>query len=293
MKKYPKIHRLGHKETQGLFNTDNLVITEKMDGANFRFEFDDEGKLIFGSRNVKLGNETDNTQFKGTVEYIKDKIKNDNYSALKELVFFGESMTKHSLEYDWENTPKFIGFDIWDKDKKEFLPYRKVKHIYNSLDIKTVPLIEKTKPDYKEMENYNIPDSKYRDGIAEGVVFKNYDKEIFGKLRSEKFFEKNQEAFGASQKEATNDTERLVNKYCTNQRIEKQIYKLRDETDYDIEMEMMEQLPKSVIKDIWEEEWNEIVWKHWTIDMKDMRSLISKRCVHVLRQVITQQVGRC
>ncbi len=291
MKKYPKIKRVGHKKTRGLFDTTNLIITEKMDGANFRFRYTEDG-LIFGSRNVILGNETDNKQFKGTVDYIKEEIDRSfikDHDYIQNLIFFGESMTKHSLEYDWENVPRFIGFDIYDRRVGEFLPYGEVKHIYNTLNLKTVPLIEKSKPDREKVNNYDIPDSEYRNGIAEGVVFKNYEKQVFGKLRSEEFFEKNNQSFGGGQKNAKNDSTRLVQKYCTNARIEKQIYKIRDETDYDIEMKMMEKLPKGVIRDIWEEEWDEIVWKHWTVDMKEMRSKISKRCVEVLRQIITQE----
>lgn len=49
-KKYPKIYQVGHKETQGIFENpdDEIIIQEKVDGANFRFMFKN-GKIIVGS----------------------------------------------------------------------------------------------------------------------------------------------------------------------------------------------------------------------------------------------------
>lgn len=52
-------------------------------------------------------------------------------------------------------------------------------------------------------------------------------------------------------------------------------------------MPMMHELPRRVSKDIWEEHWEDIMQSSWTVDIKQMRTLITKRCLAVLRQVIT------
>ena len=52
-------------------------------------------------------------------------------------------------------------------------------------------------------------------------------------------------------------------------------------------MQMMEELPNRVYRDIMEEEWREIVFSRWKIDFGQLKKPITKRCLAVLQQVIT------
>lgn len=292
MKKYPKIKRIGDKENKGIFKSGKkVIVTEKMDGANFRFKIE-ENNFWYGSRNkVELGD--NKKQFKEAIVYIEEKTNPGELNEEAEkiighenLTFFGECMTRHSLSYDWENVPGFLGFDIFDHDLREFVPFDKVKEIYNSVGLEVVPKIEEIDvKSFAGIEDYSIPDSEHRDGIAEGVVFKNYSNQLFAKLRSEEFMEENNKTFGQSKKHVETDNEKFVAEYCTNARIEKWIYKLRDGGHY-IEMSLMEHLPKKVWMDIWEENMDDIIWGQREIDMHQTRSLVSSRCAKVLKKLI-------
>ena len=70
--RYPKIYRVGHKNTRDIFSNpeDEIIVEEKIDGANFRFGVID-GKLRFGSRKVDLTDKNDYGQFKKAVEFVK------------------------------------------------------------------------------------------------------------------------------------------------------------------------------------------------------------------------------
>ena len=50
-KQYNKIYTLGYKDNKDIFvdPNDEIVIEEKIDGANMRFYVGEDGKLIFGS----------------------------------------------------------------------------------------------------------------------------------------------------------------------------------------------------------------------------------------------------
>lgn len=297
MKKYPKIKRIGDSETDGIFTKGKeVIITEKMDGANFRFKIED-GEIWYGSRNVVgLGENKD--QFSVAIDYIEENIDPEELERCvsfelghTNFTYFGECMTPHSLEYDWENVPGFIGFDIYDEKNDKFLDYDLVQDIYKTIDVHTVPIVETLDlKDGEELEDFKVPESRYRDGVAEGVVFKNYDAQIFAKLRSEEFMEENKKAFGTSKKKEDTFTDKFVASYCTNERIKKIIYKLRDE-GHDIEMELMQHLPKRVWSDLWEENLNDIIWsnKEFELDMHEARSKVSSRCAKVLKRVITNR----
>jgi len=98
--------------------------------------------------------------------------------------------------------------------------------------------------------------------------------------------EENKDYFGKGKKQCENDDEKICSLYCTNARIDKHIFKLVDE-GYKLEMKLMEVLPKRVIEDIYEEHWREILHSNMSLDLKNTRKLITKRCLSVLKQVIT------
>lgn len=290
MKKYPKIKEFGSEDISSLQAGDGIYIEEKYDGSNFRFKVEN-GDFWYGSRNV-AGLNNNREQFRKGIDGVEETTTPDEVEKVLEdklghsrATLFGECMTPHSLEYDWSKTPKVIMFDIYDEKEEKFVDYETRQEIFSELGFETPRLV--TVVDKVTNDDLEIPDSEYRNGVAEGIVLKNYSTQTFSKKRSEEFFEKNDQTFGKSRKACTTDAERLVSKYCTNERIRKWIYKLRDE-GHEMEMKMMEELPKRVWEDIWDEERNEIIWKNWEIDMHDARSELSSRCAKVLKNVIQE-----
>jgi len=297
MKKYPKIKEFGSEDINPLQSGKGIYIEEKYDGANFRFKIVDDD-FVFGSRNVKNIEEKKNNrkQFRKGINAVKEtatpsevkEVLNDVIGHTK-VTLFGEQMSRHSIDYDWDKIPNVIMFDVYDEKKERFVDYTVKEEIFDRLGFETPKLI--TVVDKVSNEDVDeIPNSEYRNGVAEGIVMKNYSTQTFSKKRSEEFFEKNDQTFGKPKKACEDDTEILLSTYCTNERIRKWIYKLRDE-GHEMEMGMMEYLPKEVWKDIWVEERDEIIWKNWTIDIKKARSRLSSRCASVLRKTITNEVS--
>ena len=313
MKKFSKIKRLGHERNKGILDEGTLIIKEKLDGANFRatvVEVDGEYKWLFGSKNVeyKIDGEPDysenvDSRFKAAIKHIRENIDPERVAETfgTQYVFFGENMVSHSLDYDWENIPQFLGFDVYDESKERWLDYNEAYSFFNSLGLETAPIVAKMDAEEYD-EDFEVPESKWRDGKAEGGVIINSEKEedqISGfstraKTVTEEFEEKFEQSHGQSPKEAIKGHEKIVASYCTNGRIEKAIWKMVDE-GRDLGMELMANeedslgLPMRVAEDIFEEEYSEIVRSNKKVDFKELRSRVAKRCVSVLKSTIQNE----
>jgi len=323
LKKYDKIKRVGHDQNKKMFENggDRLVVKEKMDGANFRWTYNEDGEPVFGSKNVKytIDGEPDYSEnvdgrFTDAIKFVKEEADvegfEDQYGGLSRYTFFGENMVQHSLDYDWRKVPQVLGFDVYDHEEGEYVDPELAAYMFDELGIKTVPVVHTnlTVSEFKERhedDGFEVPESKYRgEGKAEGVVIINVDREepdlsgfnYRAKTVTEEFKEKHKERTGARQSvEAVHDYEKVVSKYCTDNRVRKKIHRMQNE-GRDLGMELMENkgssdgLPIRVAKDIVKEEYDDLVTSNWEVDFKEFRSAVAKRCVHVLRQEIEKNV---
>lgn len=294
-KTYHKIKRLGDEENKDIFLDGEIVVQEKMDGANMRFMFKD--KLIFGSRTQELQEDKEHKfakNFTRCINFLRERLKDKNIPS--GFIFYGECMVAHSMQYNWEIVPPFLGFDIYDINAEKYLDYQEVKSIYEYLDLPMVPLIGiYNSREIPKIDDSFVPISKYailsgEEDVrkAEGIVLKNYSKQIFAKYVRDKFKEINAQVFGSKQIKynSEDDTGELIFKYCTNQRIDKIIFKLLDEGN-ELSLKLMPELIKRVLEDIYQENSIEILKSNWIIDCKKIRQMVPKRCIAILNQVIT------
>lgn len=329
MKKFPKIKSLSDPEVEVFVNNDDvLYILEKLDGANFRWTPHAENQILAGSRNVEFKQDDEplpldetNKQFRHTIEYLQQTIDfellneiSDEYGS---LVFFGESMHTHTIDYEvWDgkhpnidsSTPNYVGFDIWSEDNSEWLPHSTVKDIHEELGLQTVPVLFKTTVDEVADEELQIPNSTFRtpnpdaeeefnkDGLAEGIVVKNDTLGTRAKKVSDYMREVQQH--GPTKDEETleelkhrkRNAKQFVTTFMTEQRVLKHAHKLVDEGPYDeLEMAMMKDLPRVVLTDIFTEEgWN-ILNNEYDIELTEdskeaIRQLASDKCARILKQ---------
>jgi len=310
MKKFDKIKRIGHKQNQGMLEEGRLVIKEKLDGSNFRFtvtEVDGEYNLLFGSRNVEykidgVPDYAENvaSQFEQVVQDLREKLDAERIAKLygTEYTFFGENMVKHSLEYDWGDTPQFIGFDVHSHEEGRYLSTDEAFKIFETLGLETAPIVARVPADNFDAEEFDpAQESRYRDGAAEGVVIINEDMDenglsgfnTRGKMVTEEFKEKHEQSSNANHSGGSpQGAKQLRDKYCTDARIKKHVNKMLEE-DYDLGMELMspdngDGLYMRVAHDIVDEEPWDVMSSSWTIDFKEFRNLVAGRCAMVLKR---------
>jgi hypothetical protein len=134
--KYHKIKAFGDDENKDLllFPEDEIVIEEKLDGANFRFIIKN-GVLYFGTHSNDITPESEKDWLR-CMNYIRSNINLDN--ATEGWIYYGECMKKHTLNYDWENTPPFLGFDIMDIKTEKYL--NEPWHGFADINLPFVPI---------------------------------------------------------------------------------------------------------------------------------------------------------
>lgn len=301
MKTYDKIYALGHDENANIFDNDEdeIVVEEKVDGANFRFTIE-HGELRFGSRTQTIQEDQCNKNFKRAVEFVRDKFNGLSFEekrSMQGLTFFCENMVKHTIPYNWDITPPVIGYDIYAsiylEGKGVYMSSDKCKELFDMIGIEFVPIVKKCtakecKEILKTLEEY-VPTSKYVAMKAEGIVFKNYTKQMMAKYVRQEFKERNEEVFGKTKKKASNDEEWMTAVYCNNHKVEKIILKQLDLGEK-LSMELMHKIPNEVYNDIFAENWQEIIKLDKTINFKRFKGFVSKRCCEVLKQFMMNRI---
>ncbi|MEX0596413.1 MAG: RNA ligase family protein, partial [Candidatus Paceibacterota bacterium] len=222
-RKYLKIYSIGHEENQNLLKNpeEEIVIEEKVDGANFRFYINQFGEVIFGSHSQQLSESKEHKyakNFARCIEYLKEKLYQRDLEKYKGMIFYGECCVPHSMNYDWEKIPPFLGFDINNDENenypKRYIPYPLVEEIYKELGLEFVPVVKVCKvKEIVKIDDELVPVSKYAIASgtedtrkSEGIVLKKYsfiegskdegDEQIFGKYVRDKFKETNALVFG-------------------------------------------------------------------------------------------------
>lgn len=316
MRKFPKVKYPSDPETDGLFNGD-VVVTEKIDGANFRFTWNEHGEPVFGSRKVKftedgepLSVDETNKDFRHVVKYLRDELPSSlDQPDLEDYTIFGEAMHMHTLQYDdieytqasYGGMPhasaegnRFIMFDAWDNGAGEWLDWQDVVQLSADLGLQLVPVIGMGSEEFLEDNDaLEIPDESAFGGEPEGVVARRVDGTVRAKKVTEDFSEKNAVAFNDPSK-AQGDAAEFVAMFVTPGRVRSVAHSLVDEGPYDgLKMEMMEDLPKAVIRDIFAEEgWNLICNEYgFEADFDDefkseVRSKVSSSCATLLKKEI-------
>ncbi len=304
-KEYVKVYRLGHNENRDILGAGNhLVITEKVDGSNFRFwsepgEGNDE--IHVGSHHVVLGTLDDipaKSLFRGVAEYIVNGI--DPNLLNPDYTYFGEMMmVKHTLKYT--GAEPFLGFDIWvdttapdwedNEPRGRYLTYTIAQRLFADLGLMVIPPIYDGKDTWNpdtllELLGQSLFDPKVP---MEGVVIKAYDfynkygRQVFAKIVREEFREVAKAVF----QKPSGPEEKLVATFCTPARVGKAAQRLVLAGE-PLDMPMMKHLPKMVFEDIMEEEWREIVYIRQSIDFGLMRNRIAKRCARLLANMIME-----
>lgn len=287
--KYPKIRRLGHPETEGIWEG-HTVVTEKIDGANFRFAIDN-GKIHWGTRNVDytdVPQENWPERFKNQWSWVIE----DADKLVPGYIYFAEAIIPHSIQYDWKRfEAPLIGFDVYDTTNFRWVPFPENKHMFEAIGLPFVPVVAEFdgKPSVEDFSSL-IPQSQFYDGIAEGIVIKNYEHELFAKVISKKFSEVNRDVFGRSKKEVQNDeTMKWFEHLFSPRRIEKMIQYLTVEEGRELDMRLMKDLIYRTMEDAMIEEGFELMRRAKTVDFARMRKMLSRRCQNILQRMMAMK----
>lgn len=288
--KYPKIHRLGKEEVDGILSG-LCVIQEKVDGANTQIWFED-GFIRMGSRSKQI-----TEGFNGFVDYVMTN------EPIKKLLtdhpdwrLYGEWLVRHTIAYRETSYKKFYLFDIMLPDGK-FMNHEEVAKTSQWYDI-PMPQI------FDRVENPTVEGIKKFVGQTclgdkgEGIVIKNLDfsntfgEMCYAKIVTEEFKEDNAVAFGGNNKHSDTYHEvYVVNKYMTLSRIQKIMNKTQPTIDHRLDMQDIPRICNTAYHDMLEEEIWSIQKDVPVLDLKALRRIAFKKAKQIYVDILNDDIS--
>lgn len=293
-KKYPKIHRLGKEETDGVL-LGEVHVEEKIDGANTQVWVED-GTIHCGSRNNTLCTDVDNIPeesdtFNGFLEYVRNSQEirqllqdNPNYRL------YGEWLVRHTIHYQETAYQHFYLFDV--EVEGEWLSKEKVRSVAEQYGIKTPEYHGVfTNPTTEQLMEFVGKSSIGENG--EGVVLKNeefinaFGDRQYAKIVTEKFIESNAITFGGNNRASETYWEMwVVHKYMTLCRVRKIMDKTQPVIDKRLDYEHTPRIANSAYHDMLVEEIWEIQKKAVALNFQRLKRIATKKAVQIYHDIL-------
>lgn len=260
--------------TDGFEVGDIIQISEKLDGANASIRYDAENNsLIAFSREQELNF---NNTLTGFWNYVQT-LDAEKYKDTPNYVIFGEWGVKNAIKYNPDVYGHWYVYDIYDVEKEQYLPQSEVKQFVEEHGLTYIHVLyegEFVSWDHC-MTFCNTP--AYGE-LQEGIVIKNQTKlnnrnsrtpfvlkivnECFSEVKKNNRKRKEEDPQKVQEREAA---QAIVDSIVTKRRVEKEIYKMRDEGILPERIEpqdmkiVAKNLPKRIYEDCMKEESESVV----------------------------------
>ncbi|MBO9715724.1 MAG: RNA ligase family protein [Pseudoxanthomonas sp.] len=173
----PRDDKVLSPEEAGALLSGEVVVEEKLDGANLGFSLDGDGNLRAQNRGQYLA-QPHAGQFARLPAW--ESIHGDALRSVlsPELILFGEwCAARHSLDYtllpDW-----FLVFDVYDRSAGHFWSTARRDRLAADAGLQTVPQVLLGHTGIAELEKILVEwPSRYRSGPMEGVVVRRQDQQ--------------------------------------------------------------------------------------------------------------------
>lgn len=270
MKQFPSIPRVANAPDE-LFQRGHLWLTEKVDGANVRFQVRESGAIRFGDRSHVYDDPNEIPDpYLHAVRHVREHLDRNALRAavddVESVVFFGEAVHHHTIDYDWERTPSFLGFAVWSAEPESFRPPDAVEGIFEGIGLQPVNVFEREhRAQDFDPDSYEIPQSAWYDGPAEGVVVQNKRGQRAKVLHPD--FREVAETVPVEGSAAT-----LAGSLATDRRFEKLAAKLEDRQ----QGVTFQRLYERTLEDVVREEHKRLFHGERTVDMGEFRSELAR-----------------
>lgn len=152
---------------------DEVLIEEKLDGANLGISLDSQNELRAQNRGQYLP-QPFSGQFSRLNSWLGQHGEILKQTLTPELILFGEwCAARHSLDYnqlpDW-----FLLFDVYDRKAGRFWSVERRNALAQALNFTTVPLLKRTRITRDQLvQLLDDTQSRYRNGKVEGIVIRS------------------------------------------------------------------------------------------------------------------------
>lgn len=185
--RYDKL--LSRHEVEELLSGE-VIIEEKVDGANIGFSLDEKGELQVQNRGSFL-EQPYGGQFSRLNDWLGQFTSQMESHLTENLIVFGEwCAARHTIQYD-HLSDFFLLFDIYDKLEGKFWSVSRRNEWSQKVGIHTVPQIDKGCFSSDSLQDLlHSTKSFFREGPPEGIIVRNDDtlwNRVRGKLVQAEF----------------------------------------------------------------------------------------------------------
>jgi len=176
--RYPKVLTLGSSMTENALEG-TVFLQEKVDGSQFRFGVNDDGKLLLGTRNTQLSRENPDKMFRPVVSYLLSIESRITENFKPDTYFYAEYLAreKHNvLRYDRIPKNYLVLFDCLENGG--WVERDELEEMAKVLDIDVIPEFLVGKATVDTIKDFLKNDSFLGREKVEGVVIKNYHQHI-------------------------------------------------------------------------------------------------------------------
>lgn len=147
-----------------------IVVEEKVDGANLGISFDFSGNIRAQNRGAYL-HFPSSGQWQKLSEWLKPRTDVLFEQLTDQFILFGEwCYAQHSVTYDrlpdW-----FLGFDIYDKSNEKFFSCPRRDEVFRTIGISQVPTIKRGYFSLSELNSF-LSQSQLTDKLTEGLYLR-------------------------------------------------------------------------------------------------------------------------
>jgi hypothetical protein len=219
-----------------LFERGHVWLHELVDGAPVRFQLRPDGRLRFGD-DVRTFGESVPPAYQHVARHVRERFDRDALRAavgdVGSVVFFGRAMHRRGVDYDWADTPPFLGSDVWSTTADAYLLPDRVEKSYRRLGLDPLPTVdaEVRAADF-DPDAYEFPASAWYDGPVAGVLIRNktglraaLDNPVVGGAGGER----GETVHGDDSPDTTPTPEAFAREHATTARFEATARRLRDE----------------------------------------------------------------
>jgi ATP-dependent RNA circularization protein (DNA/RNA ligase family) len=237
-----------------------IVIYEKLDGANASFQLVDNAIIAYSRRT-----ELDETNgLNGFYEWTQSQL--DASKIPTGLRIFGEWMTPHTVKYIEDVQKKFYLFDVLHMETQEYLHYDQVEELAKQLNLEMAPIFYRG-PHIGAAHVDSFKGKSHFADNGEGLVVLLVEQNEKVKMVTKEFKETHRPSKASNTTDKMNAKElvlheinRYMNELMTPARIEKMIHKKMDEGQLNNEIkgkqvsEVFGEVALAIIEDAFEEE---------------------------------------
>ena len=247
-KKFININRLVEKNepckninTWAFRPEDHIVIEIKVDGSNASIHYDaSTGKVRAFSRTQELKEIKDldsEDRFYGFLKYV-DTLDKEKLKRYPNYIFFGEWMSQHKVKYRKEFQNIWILYDVYDLQQDRYLSQEKVRDLAQKISVPFIHVLyDGPFFSWNHCRKFMDQTVYTAGGPEEGIIKnmsrlneKNLRAPFYLKIVNKKYAEVKESGKALSEREKEKkqvfDT---VARIVTEQRVEKELFKMRDE----------------------------------------------------------------